>query len=272
MAGDERLRRYRLASLDEVRRTTTAADAKGGRSLVAEVVQFVQPDARLGRRLTQCGRRNPRNDSREFCERAACPKCMQRRGIWLFLDRTWPALKDVPPSRLRWVTVLMFRTADSDDGFRKMKGQHRRLQHILKKFAGGGGRDRTYPVRVWGAREVEPDGDKWLFHVHMLIDFADADPSGLAELLRGAWGSGDRQVQVKHMEPRPHRSNIYRLTLYMTKARYASMVDGKYLWWTNEQIAAVALWRDRHPSQGHRFTWGVKMPPLSKSTPHKQLQ
>ena len=49
MADDERLRVMRLALLDDVRRNATAADAKGGRKLVAGVVRFFQPDARVGK-------------------------------------------------------------------------------------------------------------------------------------------------------------------------------------------------------------------------------
>jgi hypothetical protein len=91
--------------------------------------------------------------------------------------------------------------------------------------------------------------------------------------LRDAWGTGERQVQVKPMQPRSHRSNLHRLAQYMTKARHCSVVEGRHIWWTNEDIAAVALWRDRQPAQWHRFTWGVREAALlSKSTPHKQLE
>jgi hypothetical protein len=176
----------------------------------------------------------------------------------LFLDRLYPSLAAVPSSQLRWVTVLMFRRADLDEGASEMDRQLRRLRHILKKFACGAGTFRDRMVRVWGAREVERDGNEWLFHVHMLIDFADADPASLAEVLRDGWGRGGREVQVKPMLPRSHRSNIYRIARYMTKARYSSVVDGRHVWWTNEDIAAIALWRDRLPSQWHRFTFGVR--------------
>ena len=169
---------------------------------------------------------------------------MRRRGIWLFLDRLWPMLEDVPPTRLRWITVLMFRTADLDDGAREMDRQLRRLRHILKKFAGGSGTTRNHMVRIWGAREVERDGDEWVFHVHMLVDCADADPSNLTAALQDCWARGERQVQVKPMLPRSHRLNIFRITQYMTKARYSSVVDGRHAWWTNEDINTVALWRD----------------------------
>jgi hypothetical protein len=103
----------------------------------------------------------------------------------------------------------------------------------------------------------------------MLVDVAGAEPSALAQMLRGAWGTGERQVQVKSMLPRSHRLNIFRMAQYMTKARYSSMMDGGHVWWTNEDIADVSLWRDRQPTQWHRFTWGVKGSPLSKSTPVK---
>jgi hypothetical protein len=132
-----------------MRTKTTAADAKGGRSLVSLILQTMRPDAPLGTRLAGCGRRNPRDDSREFCERPACPVCMRRRGVWLFLDRLWPLLEAVPPSQLRWITVLLFHQADLEDGAREMNRQHRRLQHVLKKFAGGTGKNRVAIVRVW---------------------------------------------------------------------------------------------------------------------------
>ena len=266
MAGDARLRALRLALLDDRRRNTAAADTKGGRKLVAEAVRFVQPDAPLGKRLAECGRRNPRNDSREFCEHSACPVCMRRRGDQLFLKRLWPALEEVSPSALRWVTVLMFRATDLDAGAIEADRQLRRLRHILKKFADGS------PVRVWGAREVERHGGEWLFHVHMLVDLGGAEPTVLAHLLRAVWGTGERQVQVKPMLPRSHRANVARIAQYMTKARYSSSLDGHHVWWSNEEIAAVALWRDRRSAQWHRFTFGVRMPSLSDSTPRKQLQ
>ena len=254
----ERMQQLRIKLLDDMRSKTAAADAKGSRMLVSRVLRITQPDAPLGRKLAGCGRRNPRNDSREFCEHPACPVCMRRRGVWLFLDRLFPALEAVPPSQLRWVTVLMFRRADLDEGAHEMDRQLRRLRHILKKFAGGAGPSRDRMVRVWGAREVERDGNEWLFHMHMLIDFADADPASFAEMLRDSWGRGERQVQVKPMLPRPHRSNIFRIAQYMTKARYSSVVNGRHVWWTNEDIAAIALWRDRRSAQWHRCTWGVR--------------
>jgi hypothetical protein len=263
MIGDapssrERMHQLRMKLLDAMRSRTPAADAKGSRLLVSRVLLITQPDSLLGEKLAGCGKRNPRNDSRRFCEHPACPVCMRRRGVWLFLDRLFPALEGVPSSRLRWVTVLMFRCADLDEGAHEMDRQLRRLRHILKKFAGGAGASPGRMVRVWGAREVERDGSEWLFHVHMLIDFADADPASLAEMLRDGWGRGGRQVQFKPMLPRSNRLNLFRMAQYMTKARYSSAVDGRHIWWTNEDIAAIALWRDRQPAQWHRFTFGVR--------------
>ncbi len=254
----ERMQQLRIMLLDDMRSKIPAADAKGCRLLVSRVLRITKPDAPLGRKLAGCGKRNPRNNSREFCEHPACPVCMRRRGVWLYLDRLFPALEAVPPAQLRWVTVLMFRRADLDAGAREMDRQLRRLRHILKKFAGGAGPSRDRMVRVWGAREVERDGREWLFHVHMLIVFADADPAHLAEMLRVGWGRGGREVQVKPMLPRSHRFNIFRIAQYMTKARYSSVLDGSHVWWTNEDIAAIALWRDRLPAQWHRFTVGVR--------------
>ena len=252
------MQQLRIRLLDDMRSKTPAADAKRGRLLVSRVLRITQPDAPLGRKLAECGKRNPRNDSREFCEHSACPICMRRRGVWLFLDRLYPALEGVPASQIRWVTVLMFRRADLDEGAREMDRQLRRLRHILRKFAGGAGISRARLVRVWGAREVERDGNEWLFHVHMLIDFADADPASLAEMLRDGWGRGGREVQFKPMLPRTHRLNIFRIAQYMTKARYSSVVGGRHAWWSNEDIARIALWRDRQPAQWHRFTFGVR--------------
>jgi hypothetical protein len=125
----------------------------------------------------------------------------------------------------------------------------------------GRGRDWKEPhyalVRVWGAHEVERDGAEWLFHVHLLVDLAGSDPDRLAEMLRAAFGRGERQVQVKPMQLRSHRRNIFRLSQYMTKARYTHDVGERHVWMSNEDIVALALWRDYLPSQWHRFTWGV---------------
>jgi hypothetical protein len=110
-----------------------------------------------------------------------------------------------------------------DDGVSRMDREHRRLQYVFQKFAGGTGKDRLAKVRVWGAREVERDGSEWLFHTHLLVYLAGADPDKLAELLRGAW-PGDRHVQVKNMEKREHQANLRRLAQYMCKARYTKAV------------------------------------------------
>lgn len=254
----ERMRDLKNRLIDEQRSKTTAANAKGCRALVSLVLRITHPDSRLGRKLDACGKRNPRNDSRVFCEHPACAVCMRRHGAWLFVDRLFPALETVPPAQLRWITVLMFRCGDLDDGACEMGRQIRRLRHILAKLAGGAGASRARKIRVWGAKEVVREGDQWLFHVHMLVDLAGSEPSTLAGVLRDAWGRGAKQVQVKPMLQRSHRLNIFRLSEYMTKARYSSVVGGRHLWWTNSEIAAVALWRDHQPAQWHRFTFGVR--------------
>ena len=115
------------------------------------------------------------------------------------------------------------------------------------------GKSRTLPVRVWGAREVEPIDDEWQFHVHLLIDLAGADVDKLAEMLRDGWGTGARQVQVNS----DHRANIIRFAHYMTKARLTRNVGNRREWLANEDIVTLALWRDRQSAQWHRFTWGV---------------
>jgi hypothetical protein len=141
-----------------------------------------------------------------------------------------------------------------------MERQHRRLQHVLKKFAGGTGKNRVANVRVWGAREIERDGTEWQFHVHLLVDLAGGDADRLLDLLRDVWGRGDRQVQAKMMRQREHQANVLRLARYMTKARYTQSVGtgAEREWMSNEDIVAVVRWRDRQSHQWHRFTWGVR--------------
>ena len=174
----ERMQKLR-ADLVAAMRTETPADPKGTRKLVIGALSVLTPRASLLRKLARCGRRNEVNDSREFCGHPACGVCMERRADWLFKERLWPALESVPASRLRWITVLLFAHRDLDDGVGEMKRQHRRLQHVLKKFAGGAGKSRRTKVRVWGAREVEPSDDGWMFHTHLLVDLAGADPHRL---------------------------------------------------------------------------------------------
>ena len=252
----QRMDRLRAALVADMRHTT-AAVAKGNRKMVIGALSVLAPTSPLRAKLARCGKRNPANDSREFCRRPCCGVCMQRQARWLFRKRLWPALENVPATRIRWVTILTHRCANLDDGVHEMKRQHRRLQHILSKFAGGTGKSRTLPVRVWGAREVEPIDDEWQFHVHLLIDLAGADADKLAEMLRDGWGTGARQVQIKVLERRDHRANIIRFAHYMTKARFTRSVGNRREWLSIEDIVTLALWRDRLSAQWHRFTWGV---------------
>jgi hypothetical protein len=92
----------------------------------------------------------------------------------------------------------------------------------------------------------------------MLVDLAGADPDRLAQMLRDTFGRGERQVQVKPMTPRSHRVTMFRIPQYMTKARYTSVVGERHIWLRNEDIVAMALWRDNLPLQWHRFTWGIQ--------------
>ena len=237
-------------------RTSTAADFKGNRKIALTALNKLAPTSPLRAKLAACGTRNQHYDSRVFCEHPACAVCMKRRSKWLFDKRLWPALEGVPPDELRWVTVLMFERADLDDAAaEEMDRQLRRLRHALKRFRGN-----AEGVRVWGAREVEKDGAAWVFHVHMLVDLGNADADHLAEVLRGVWGRGDRQVQVKTMRRRSHRANVRRLAEYMTKARYTQAAEGerKREWMSYEDILALVMWRDRRPAQWHRFSWGVR--------------
>jgi hypothetical protein len=255
----ERLQMQR-AALVAAMRTTTPADpsGKGARKLVIGALSVLTPRASLLRKLARCGRRNETNDSRQFCGHPACAVCTERRADWLFSKRLWPALERVPATRLRWITVLMFARLDLDDGISEMARQHRRLQHVLRKFAGGTGKNRKTKLRVWGAREAERVGEGWMFHVHLLVDLAGGDPRRLGEMLRTAWGHGSRQVQIKVMQQREHRANIIRLAHYMTKARYTRDVDGRREWLSTEDIVTLALWRDRLPAQWHRFNFGIR--------------
>jgi hypothetical protein len=252
----QRMDRLRAALVADMRHTT-AAVAKGNRKMVIGALSVLAPTSPLRAKLARCGKRNPANDSREFCRRPCCGVCMQRQARWLFRKRLWPALENVPATRIRWVTILTHRCANLDDGVHEMQRQHRRLQHILSKFAGGTGKSRTHPVRVWGAREVEPIDGEWQFHIHMLIDLAGADVDKLAEMLRDGWGTGSRQVQIKLLERRDHRANIIRCAHYMTKARFTRSVGNRREWLSIEDIVTLALWRDRLSAQWHRFTWGV---------------
>jgi hypothetical protein len=222
-------------------------------------MSVLEANVPLRRKMARCGERNANNDTRWFCGHVACPVCMQRRGTRLFRQRLWPALHTVSPDRLRWITVLMISDASLDDGAIRMIRQHRRLQYVFQKFAGGTGKNRTTKMRVWGAREVERAGSEWLFHTHLLVDLAGSNPDRLARLLRGTW-PGDRHVQVKGMEKRDHQKNLERLARYMCKARYTKAVDSgtERMWMTNEEIVALVGWRDRQSSQWYRFTWGVR--------------
>ncbi len=247
--------------------TRTAADFKGNREMALAALNKLAPTSPLRVKLAACGTRNQSNDSRVFCEHPACAVCMKRRSKWLFDKRLWPALEAVPPDRLRWVTVLLFERADLDDGAaEEMNRQHRRLQHVLKKFAGD-----AEDVRVWGAREVEKDGAAWVFHVHLLVDLGTTDADRLADMLRDAWGRGDRQVQVKTMKQRSHRANVSRLAKYMTKARYTEAAEGerkrKREWMSYDDILALITWRDARPAQWHRFTWGIRGASDGSSSP-----
>jgi hypothetical protein len=250
--GRMRMARLRAAIADH-RRTSTPGDYKGNRTIATTALQLLAPTSPLCAKIAACGKRNPANDSRVFCEHPGCGVCMNRRAEWLFDERIWPALEATPPDRLRWVTVLMFEREDLDKGGREMDRQLRRLRHVLKKFDGG-----EHDVRVWGAREVERDGAAWLFHVHLLIDLGTASADDLARMLRDVWGRGERQVQVKTLKPRNHRLNIRRLTEYMTKARLTETVDGRRIWMSYANILTLVMWRDRMPAQWHRFTWGVR--------------
>ncbi len=244
----------RAALVDDMRQTT-AADAKGNRKMLLGALSLLAPDHPLRRRLAGCGKRNEATDTRYFCHRPVCGVCMGRQANRLFEKRLWPALGHVPSTDIRWITVLLFRRETLDDeGVREMARQHRRLLHVLSKFVGQMGKK----VRVWGAREVERTDDGWQFHIHLLVDFAGADPNELAKMLRGLWGEGDRQVLVKVLERREHRSNIIRFAHYMTKARFTRSAGNDRVWMSNEDMVTYALWRDRLSVQWHRFTFGVR--------------
>jgi hypothetical protein len=252
----KRMDQLRAALVADMRHTT-AADAKGNRKMVIGALSVLAPSSPLRAKLARCGKRNLANDSREFCRRPCCGVCMQRQARRLFRERRWPALEKVPATHMRWITILTHRCAGLEDGAHEMQRQHRRLQHILSKFAGGTGKSRTHRVRVWGAREVEPIDVGWQFHVHLLIGLDGADAETLAQMLREAWGTGSRQVQIKVLEPRDHRANIIRCAHYMTKARFTRTVGNRREWLSNEDIVTLALWRDRLSAQWHRFTWGI---------------
>ena len=138
-----RMDRLRAALVADMRHTT-AADAKGNRKMVIGALSVLAPTSLLRATLARCGKRNPANDSREFCRRPCCGVCMQRQARWLFRERLWPALENVPTTQMRWVTILTHRCANLDHGVHEMQRQHRRLQHILSKFAGGTGKSRTH--------------------------------------------------------------------------------------------------------------------------------
>jgi hypothetical protein len=94
----------------------------------------------------------------------------------------------------------------------------------------------------------------------MLVDLAGVDPDLVAKRLRDAWGRGNRQVQVKSLNAQRHQyANLYRIASYMTKPRYTYAAEDRRLWLSNEDIAALALWRDRLPNQWHRFTIAVRV-------------
>ena len=114
-------------------------------------------------------------------------------------------------------------------------------------------------MRVWGAREVEPSDDGWMFHIHLLVDLAGADLRRLGNMLRAAWGSGSRQVQVKVLQQREHRANVIRLAHYMTKARYTRDTGDRREWLSNEDVVTLALWRDRQPAQWQSIRTGASV-------------
>jgi len=87
----KRMDQLRAALVTDIRHTT-AADAKGNRKMVIGALSVLAPTSPLRAKLARCGKRNPANDSREFCRRACCGVCMQRQARRLFRERLWPAL------------------------------------------------------------------------------------------------------------------------------------------------------------------------------------
>ena len=67
-------------------RHRTAADPKGNRKMVIGALSVLAPTSPLRAKLARCGKRNPANDSREFCRRPCCGVCMQRQARWLFRE------------------------------------------------------------------------------------------------------------------------------------------------------------------------------------------
>ena len=131
----QRMDQLRAALVADLRHTTVA-DAKGNRKMAIGALSVLAPTSPLRAKLAKCGKRNPANDSREFCRRPCCGVCMQRQARWLFRKRLWPALESVPATRIRWVTILTHRCANLDDGVHEMQRQHRRLQRVLSGVAG----------------------------------------------------------------------------------------------------------------------------------------
>jgi hypothetical protein len=231
--------RAQVPTIDVIRSTRLVSDA-----LIREF-----PDNPLGRKLAGCGRRNSVGNPLR-CGSPACPRCMVRRGKRFAVD-LMSELGSMPPAQLRWITILLFRDVDLDHGAIEMKKHHRRLVKVFSKF--------KY-TRVWGCRELEREENGWLFHVHLLVDIASHDPDRIAEALRGAFGSGDRQVKSQPMNARSsQRRNLLRIALYMTKAKYHRSVDRHDRWLPDHEIAELALWRaHRVPLKWHRFTVGVR--------------
>lgn len=252
----QQMQRLRAALIDDIR-SNTAATSRGTRKMLL----LAMPNGDLKKKLAACRAEETRKGasrSRYLCEHPACPLCMWKKSRDHFKRVLWPALAHVPPTRLRWVTVLTNTWPDLDDGAREATRQHRRLQHALKLAA----TDRRHPgvivpIHVWGCREVEKDGAKWVFHVHMLVDVFTLTPDELGTALRAAWPA-PRAVMIKTLTDRDHQINIKRLAAYMMKARYTVSGPERREWMDLPDIAAVAAWRDRMPAQWHRWCWGVK--------------
>ena len=256
MSTSQQVQRLRAALVDDIR-SNTAATSRGTRKMLL----LAMPDGDLKKKLAACRAEETRKGasrSRYLCEHPACPLCMRKKARDHFNRVLWPALEHVPSKRLRWVTVLTNTSADLDDGACEATRQHRRLQHALKLAA----TDRRHqefivPMHVWGCREVEKDGAEWVFHVHMLVDLFAVTPEDLGAALRAAWPE-PRAVMIKHLTDRDHKINIKRLSAYMMKARYTVSGPERREWMDFPDIVRVAEWRDRMPTQWHRWSWGLK--------------